>query len=98
MTSLAGVLGFPVAHSRSPEMHNAAFEALGLDWHYVRLPVSPELFEETVRGLPASGYGGANVTIPYKETALALANERSATAAAIGAANTLTFADGMIRA
>lgn len=94
MTTLAGVLGHPVAHSRSPAMHNAAFEALGLDWRYVRLPVPPELLEETVRALGGSGYGGANVTIPHKEAALAAANEASEPARAIGAANTLTFAAG----
>jgi shikimate dehydrogenase len=89
--TLAGVLGHPVAHSRSPAMHNAAFRELGLDWHYVKLPVPPELFEETVRALPASGYGGANVTIPYKAHALALADFASDAAVSIGAANTLTF-------
>jgi shikimate dehydrogenase len=88
---LAGVLGHPVAHSRSPAMHNAAFRELGLDWHYVKLPVPPELFEETVRALPASGYGGANVTIPHKAHALALADFASDAAVSIGAANTLTF-------
>jgi shikimate dehydrogenase len=91
---LAGVLGWPVAHSRSPAIQNAAFRELGLDWRYVKLPVPPELFEETVRALPASGYRGANVTIPHKHAALALADERSAAASAIGAANTLLFADG----
>lgn len=91
MTSLAGVLGHPVAHSRSPAMHNAAFRELGLDWHYVKLPVPPELFEETVRALPGSGYRGANVTIPYKVAALALADTATPAARAIGAANTLTF-------
>ena len=75
MLTLAGVLGDPVGHSRSPAMHNAAFEALGLDWRYVKLPVAAELFEETVRALPGSGYRGANVTIPHKEAALALADE-----------------------
>jgi shikimate dehydrogenase len=90
---LAGVLGHPVAHSRSPAMHNAAFRELGLDWHYVKLPVPPELFEETVRALPGSGYGGANVTIPHKIAALALSDVASDAAAAIGAANTLTFSD-----
>ena len=79
-------------------MQNAAFRALGLDWRYVKLPVSPELFAETVRALPASGYRGANVTIPHKLAALELADEASEAARAIGAANTLTFADGMIRA
>jgi shikimate dehydrogenase len=98
VTALAGVLGHPVAHSRSPAMHNAAFRALGLDWRYVKLPVPPELFEETVRALPGSGYRGANVTIPHKLAALALADGASAAATAVGAANTLTFQDGSIEA
>jgi shikimate dehydrogenase len=96
--TLAGVLGHPVAHSRSPAMHNAAFRELGLDWHYVKLPVPPELFEETVRALPGSGYGGANVTIPHKLHALALADSSSSVASAIGAANTLTFGNEGIEA
>jgi shikimate dehydrogenase len=95
---LCGVLGQPVAHSRSPAIQNAAFAAAGLDWRYVKLPVRPELFEETVRALPASGYRGANVTIPHKVAALALADAASPAARAIGAANTLTFADGRIEA
>jgi shikimate dehydrogenase len=94
LTALAGVLGFPVAHSRSPDMHNAAFRALGLDWHYVKLPVPPALFAGTVRALPGSGFRGANVTIPHKHAALELADERTPSADAIGAANTLTFLDG----
>jgi shikimate dehydrogenase len=98
VTALAGVLGFPVAHSRSPAMMNAAFEALGLDWRYVKLPVPPELFAQTARALPGSGYRGANVTIPHKVAALELADERSQAAAAIGAANTLTFSDGSVAA
>ena len=78
-------------------MHNAAFRALGLDgWLYTRLPLEPERFEETVRALPASGYRGVNATIPHKEAALALADEASDAARAIGAANTLTFEDGRI--
>ena len=95
-----GVLGWPVAHSRSPAMHNAALAALGMsDWHYQRLPVPPALLAETVRALPGSGFLGANVTIPHKEAALALADEASAAAREIGAANTLTFkADGTIAA
>jgi len=79
-------------------MHNAAFDALGLDWRYVKLPVTAELFEETVRALPASGYRGANVTIPHKEAALAVADDADDAARTIGAANTLTFDDGSIRA
>jgi shikimate dehydrogenase len=92
---LTGVLGFPVAHSRSPAMMGAAFAALGIDWRYVKLPVPPDLFDETVRGLPASGYRGANVTIPHKVAALAVADRATGTARAIGAANTLTFDDGI---
>lgn len=97
-TSLCGVLGHPVGHSRSPAIHNAAYAELGLDWRYVKLPVPPELFEETVRGLPGSGYRGANVTIPHKLAALRLADDASDAARAVGAANTLTFADGRIAA
>lgn len=95
-----GVLGWPVAHSRSPAMHNAAFAALELrDWHYQRLPVPPEVFDETVRALPKAGFVGANVTIPHKEAALALADAATDAARAIGAANTLSFdPDGTIRA
>src|SRR3954447_17444607 len=88
-----GVLGWPVAHSRSPVM----FAALGVA--YQRLPVPPELFEETVRGLGPAGFAGANVTIPHKEAALARAGEATDRARAIGAANTLTFGpDGTIHA
>jgi shikimate dehydrogenase len=98
VTTLAGVLGFPVAHSRSPAMMNAAFAELGLDWHYVKLPVPPERFDETVRALPGSGYAGANVTIPHKLAALAVADEPTPAARSIGAANTLSFVDGIILA
>ncbi|HEV3379203.1 MAG TPA: shikimate dehydrogenase [Thermoleophilaceae bacterium] len=98
MIALAGVLGFPVAHSRSPAMMNAAFAELGLDWRYVKLPVPPERFGETARALPASGFRGANVTIPHKLAAAALADELTPAAAAIGAANTLTFEEGQVLA
>jgi shikimate dehydrogenase len=75
-------------------MHNAAFQALGLtDWRYVALPVPAELFEETVRALPASGYAGANVTLPHKLLALAVADQATDAARGAGAANTLTFRD-----
>jgi shikimate dehydrogenase len=87
-----GVAGWPVAHSRSPAMHNAALAAAGLaDWRYLKLPLPPARFEETVRALPAAGFRGINVTIPHKEAALALADEATETATAVGAANTLTF-------
>ena len=87
-----GVAGWPVAHSRSPAMHNAALAAVGLErWRYQHLPLPPELFAEAVRALPAVGFAGINVTIPHKEAALALADDVTATARAVGAANTLTF-------
>jgi shikimate dehydrogenase len=93
---LTGVAGWPVAHSRSPAMHNAAFRALGLDgWLYVRLPLAPEGFAEAVRALPESGYRGLNVTIPHKHAALAVADRASPAAREIGAANTLTFGGGI---
>jgi shikimate dehydrogenase len=96
---LLGVIGYPVAHSKSPQMHMAALRAVGLPWHYGRLPVPPERFAATVRALPDSGYRGANVTIPHKVAALEVADERAPAAAATGAANTLFFlAEGGIRA
>lgn len=99
MLNLTGVAGWPVAHSRSPEMHSAAFRALGLDdWRYTRLPLPPALFAEAVRALPASGYRGINVTIPHKEAALTVADVSSPAARQIGAANTLTFENGGIAA
>jgi shikimate dehydrogenase len=79
-------------------MMAAAFAELGLDWRYLKLPVPPERFVETARALPASGYRGANVTIPHKLAAHALADERTPAAAAIGAANTLTFEHGRVLA
>lgn len=98
MTTLVGILGWPVEHSRSPAMHNAAFEAAGLDWRYELLPVEPERFEQVVRGLPGRGFAGANVTIPHKLRALELADEATEVARAVGAANTLAFRDGRIEA
>ena len=95
-----GVLGWPVGHSRSPQIQNAALHAVGLrGWRYQLLPVPPELFAETARALAQAGFRGANVTIPHKQAALALADESTGAAGAIGAANTLVFDDhGAIRA
>jgi len=75
-------------------MQNAALAATGLGgWRYQLLPVAPELFDEVVRALPAAGFRGANVTIPHKQAALALADSATSRAAAIGAANTLMFGE-----
>ncbi len=94
------VVGHPVGHSRSPAMHNAALAALGLgdEWSYESIEVSPDAFEERVRAMPEEGFAGANVTVPHKGAALAVADEISEVAREIGAANTLVFAGGEIRA
>ena len=94
------VLGHPVAHSRSPAMQTAALEELGLggEWSYEAIEMPPADFPELTRALPAEGFVGANVTIPHKEAALALAGDASAAATEIGAANTLSFSGGEIRA
>jgi shikimate dehydrogenase len=91
-----GVAGWPVAHSRSPQMHNAALAAVGLgSWRYQLLPIAPELLEETLPALPAAGFRGVNVTIPHKRRALAIVLEAGGRASdrarAIGAANTIVF-------
>jgi len=95
-----GVLGWPVAHSRSPAIQNAALQAAGLhNWRYQLLPVPPELLAEVIPALPDAGFAGVNVTIPHKQAALAQADTATARARAIGAANTLTFsADGAVAA
>jgi shikimate dehydrogenase len=94
------VLGHPVSHSRSPAMQNAALEALGLGdgWRYEALDIAPAEFAERTSELPGQGFVGVNVTIPHKGAALALADEASEAAEGIGAANTLSFRDGVIRA
>ncbi|HWH14392.1 MAG TPA: shikimate dehydrogenase [Miltoncostaeaceae bacterium] len=88
-TRVAGIIGWPVAHSLSPAMHNAAFAALGLDWRYVAFPVPPDRVAEAVRGLAAAGVAGLNVTIPHKTAVLEACSAVSPAVEAIGAANTL---------
>ena len=99
MTRRAGVLGWPVAHSRSPAIHEAAYVAAGLEgWRYQLLPVPPALFDETLRALPGAGFVGANVTIPHKEAALAAADTATDAARAIGAANSVSFDGARVEA
>jgi shikimate dehydrogenase len=92
------VLGQPISHSRSPAMHNAALAALGLAgaWTYDAIELAPDHFASRIRALPREGFVGANVTVPHKLAALALADEASDAASAIGAANTLSFAGGRV--
>jgi shikimate dehydrogenase len=94
------VIGHPVAHSRSPAMQNAALEALGLsgEWSYDAIDVEPAGFAERLRALPGEGFVGVNVTIPHKGAAIEVADRASEAATEIGAANTLSFGEGEIRA
>jgi len=90
-TRLAGLLGWPVAHSRSPLLHNYWLAQYGIDGAYVPLPVKAEHFAEAVRGLVRVGFAGANVTVPHKEAAFALCDRADASATKAGMANTLVF-------
>ncbi|MBC7952098.1 MAG: shikimate dehydrogenase [Rhodospirillaceae bacterium] len=90
---LAGVMGWPVGHSRSPRLHNYWLEKLGIDGAYVPLAVRPEDFEQVLRALPRMGFAGANVTVPHKEQALHLVDELEPLARRIGAVNTLVVRD-----
>lgn len=96
-----GVVGWPVAHSLSPLIQNAALKDAGLgeSWRYQLLPVPPGLFSQTLPALGRTGFRGVNVTIPHKPAALALADSASASAAGSGAANALLVGpDGSLHA
>lgn len=96
---LAGVIGMPIAHSRSPRLHGHWLARYGLRGHYIPMPVQPEHLAELLRMLPRAGFVGLNVTIPHKEAVLTLADTVTDRAALIGAANTLIFRpDGKIHA
>jgi len=96
---LAGVIGWPVAHSRSPALHGHWLQRHGLHGHYVPLAVAPEHLAQVLQALPRMGFVGVNVTIPHKEAVLALADVITDRAALIGAANTLILRpDGRIHA
>lgn len=96
---LAGVIGMPVAHSRSPRLHGHWLRRYGIAGHYIPMPVMPEHLAEVLRALPRLGFVGVNVTIPHKEAVLTLADSVTDRAALIGAANTLIFRpDGKIHA
>ncbi|WP_066703487.1 shikimate dehydrogenase [Celeribacter ethanolicus] len=96
---LAGVIGAPVAHSKSPALHGYWLKRYGIAGHYVHLHVEQADLEEVLRAMPKMGFVGANVTIPHKEHVLAIADIVTDRAALIGAANTLIFrADGKLHA
>lgn len=88
---LAGVMGWPIAHSRSPRLFAHWFDAYDIEGHYAPLAVSTQNFAEVYRALPKAGFRGVNVTLPHKIAALELADEATAEAKAIGAANMIRF-------
>lgn len=88
-TQVYGIVGYPVSHSRSPAMQEAAFRALGIDARYVPFPVAPADLSAAIAGLAALGVAGANVTVPHKESVIALLDEVEPAARAMGAVNTL---------
>ncbi len=97
-TRFAGVIGWPVEHSLSPSMHNAAFRELGLDWAYLAFPIHPDHLVPAVTGLFRAGCGGLSVTIPHKQAVLECCDEVTPAVEAIGAANTLVpLGDGRLR-
>ncbi|AHD02633.1 shikimate dehydrogenase [Leisingera methylohalidivorans] len=96
---LAGVIGCPVAHSKSPQLHRHWLNAYGISGYYVPMHVEPEDLADTVRMMPKMGFVGANVTIPHKEAVMEIADKVTDRAKLIGAANTLIFrSDGTILA
>lgn len=95
-TRVVGVLGWPVSHSLSPAIHNAAFGALELDWAYVPLPVPPGRVPDALTGIRALGFAGANVTMPHKTEVADLVDDMSDDAALLRSVNTLVVtADGI---
>ena len=98
-TRLAGIMGWPVAHSRSPLLHGFWLEQTGLDGAYVPLPVRPEHVAEALRALPILGFRGCNLTIPHKQLALSVADRIEPLARRIGAVNTIIVGpDGTLEA
>lgn len=96
---LAGVIGSPIAHSKSPRLHGFWLRRMGIAGHYIPMDIAQANLAETLRILPQMGFVGLNVTIPHKETVLGLADIVTDRAALIGAANTLIFRkDGKIHA
>jgi len=93
---VGAVLGWPVEHSRSPVMHNAAFAACGIDAVFVALAVPPQRAVEAIKGIAAAGFLGASVTVPLKEVAAAACDRLDPSAERTGAVNCLVFASGEV--
>lgn len=95
-TRVVGLLGYPVEHSLSPAMHNAAFEYLNLDYCYVTFPVRPEMLKDAINGVRALSLIGVNVTVPHKENVIPFLDEVSEEALFIGAVNTIKNDNGKL--
>ncbi len=96
-TRITGLIGYPVEHSLSPDMHNAAFEHLGLNYCYIALPVKPEGIADAVKGLRALSFHGCNVTVPYKQEVIPFLDEIDDEAGFIGAVNTIRNDSGHLK-
>ncbi|AMW31192.1 MULTISPECIES: shikimate dehydrogenase [Arthrospira] len=92
-TKLLGIVGYPVEHSMSPIMHNAAIAHLGVDYVYVPFPVAPDQLASAYRGFQAIGIQGFNLTIPHKQAIIPLLDNVSKLATAVGAVNTVWYSD-----
>lgn len=90
---LAGVMGWPIGHSRSPRLHGYWLERYGVDGAYVPLAVAPERAEQAIRALPALGFRGCNVTVPLKEIAFRTVDRLDPVARRMGAVNTIVVDD-----
>jgi len=95
-TKVLGLLGYPIEHSLSPAMHNAAFEHIGLDCCYVTFPVKPGFLKDAVRSVRALNLAGVNVTMPHKENVIPLLDKVDADASFIGAVNTVVNINGKL--
>jgi shikimate dehydrogenase len=96
VSGLVGIIGYPLGHSLSPPMHNAAFKHLGLDFHYASFPIKPDDLADGLRGLKSLNIMGCNVTIPYKEQVIPFLDRLSEDARMLGAVNTIVNRDGML--
>ena len=95
-TKILGVIGDPVEHSRSPQMHNSAIKEMGLDYVYVPFHVKPSDLRSAIEGFKAIGVVGINITLPHKQSAIPLMDSLSEEAKLIGAVNTMVFKDGFV--
>ncbi len=95
-TTVVGVIGYPIAHSLSPRMHNAAIGALGINWCYLPFQVAPEDLEKAIEGIRGLGIRGLNVTVPHKQAVVRFLDWVSPEASVVGAVNTISNEGGRL--